>query len=741
MGFIHSVERELSPFLAGSKTFNTTGFSASEPIKCVIIRTLTATAIGTEVAGEDSCVSGTDGTNHQWVRNHAQSGSSFPACNTSATRAGGPDLIELRDNSDTVILAADFVSIGTNSITIDFTTAPASPGVLLEFTFLGGSDAFFDIQVPLHPAGADHVVSGLSFEPVFWMAYGAGCPIPQSILAVSQPGMGFAGKNYGGTITQAAVGVARRSSASPTDPTAIHKEDVIHVQPSRGNNVTEIDATSKIASPTSSGYTVERGGLATGNIILVSMGFSVPRTASAGLFTMSTGAAPRTEEMRDACHTSEIVFTAFGRSVAVDDTGGDDRDQSADAAVFGHGVASSHNGKQVCLVGRYEDNVTTSSGGIRADDALLLIPNPDGTLTAGAVRGEFAGGIAGGFAVNLDLNDTGTARKFVWGSIGDTYIVKPDPVVLTLSVPAPNANTLGYIAPAPVGLMVAAPAPNVLVPRTQTPDPVTLPISVPQPFTGVLLPTPLLLSVAPQIPDLIAPMAAPAPAGAQTATYLRMLQDALPRGLAWTRREDATLTKLLTAMAEEFARVQVRADALLAEADPRMTLELLRQWEDALGLPDPCINSPRNSIVIRRNAVVSRLSSEGGQSVAFFVALAASLGFTITATDIIEYREFKCDVSTVDTPLYSEDWMFVWEVHAPVATPTFFRAGVFAAGEPIVTFGNDPLTCAFEKAKPAHTKVLFVFDRPLAGSWAPWETLYPDPVALTLSVPQPLRST
>lgn len=70
--------------------------------------------------------------------------------------------------------------------------------------------------------------------------------------------------------------------------------------------------------------------------------------------------------------------------------------------------------------------------------------------------------------------------------------------------------------------------------------------------------------------------------------YLAQLQALLPPGSAWPRAANATLTKLLGALAEELARLDARALALIDEADGRSTLELLSDWERVCGLPDPC---------------------------------------------------------------------------------------------------------------------------------------------------------
>jgi|GEM_PF-2742733 len=71
--------------------------------------------------------------------------------------------------------------------------------------------------------------------------------------------------------------------------------------------------------------------------------------------------------------------------------------------------------------------------------------------------------------------------------------------------------------------------------------------------------------------------------------YLALCQNLLPSGPAWPRESDAFVTRLLDAWAQELARIDARVDALIEEADPRTTSELLDDWEREYGLPDECL--------------------------------------------------------------------------------------------------------------------------------------------------------
>lgn len=148
---------------------------------------------------------------------------------------------------------------------------------------------------------------------------------------------------------------------------------------------------------------------------------------------------------------------------------------------------------------------------------------------------------------------------------------------------------------------------------------------------------------------------------------------------------------------------QIAAELILTEADPRSIYQLLADWERVLGLPDPCVGQ-LPTIEQRRAAVVSKVTMKGGQSRAFFVALAAKLGFTITITEFKQYSV----MSPVNTPLCGWQWCFTWRVNAPINTVRNFSV-MSGVNEPLSSWGNALLECAITRFKPAHTHVQFAY--------------------------------
>lgn len=190
------------------------------------------------------------------------------------------------------------------------------------------------------------------------------------------------------------------------------------------------------------------------------------------------------------------------------------------------------------------------------------------------------------------------------------------------------------------------------------------------------------------------------------AEYREQLKSLLPPGQAFPRDPGTTLHDLLDGMSVELARIDARSEALPVEANPSTTNELLPDWERVAGLPDKCSGVLEQTLQGRRKALLTKLTSTGGQSQAYFIELAASLGYTVT---ISEYRPFRAGLSSAGDALTNGAWVFTWLVRAPEVSVTDFRAGLSAAGERLRTWGNDTLECKLNQLKPAHTIAIFAY--------------------------------
>ncbi len=195
----------------------------------------------------------------------------------------------------------------------------------------------------------------------------------------------------------------------------------------------------------------------------------------------------------------------------------------------------------------------------------------------------------------------------------------------------------------------------------------------------------------------------------------------LPLGRVWPRETGATLVRVIDGLAEVVGRWAGRTgNFLLIEAFPPAAGVLLTDWERVLGLPDRCLVDWEPTIDERRAAIREKLANRpGGQSKAFFIALAARLGYgDITIT---EYQPFMAGVSRCG-PHIDETGEIIWRVAPPAMRACWkvsvygprlrwFRAG-YGGGQSgvhphlIVRRARD-LECLFDRLKPAHTRLFF----------------------------------
>lgn len=189
------------------------------------------------------------------------------------------------------------------------------------------------------------------------------------------------------------------------------------------------------------------------------------------------------------------------------------------------------------------------------------------------------------------------------------------------------------------------------------------------------------------------------------ADYLAALQALLPRGRVWPRDADAVQTQALSGLTPTYARQNARANQLLVDAFPLSTIELLPEWEETLGLPDPCAGmSP--TVYARRAQVAARFQAKGGQSAAHFIAMAAALGYSVTITQFVPARVGQ---ARVGQPLYGAAWAHAWQINAALHTVVRSRVGVATVGEPLAYWSNAVLECELREVMPAHTVLIFSY--------------------------------
>jgi uncharacterized protein YmfQ (DUF2313 family) len=186
--------------------------------------------------------------------------------------------------------------------------------------------------------------------------------------------------------------------------------------------------------------------------------------------------------------------------------------------------------------------------------------------------------------------------------------------------------------------------------------------------------------------------------------YAGQLRALLPAGPAW---HDELTQKLLDAWAQEFKRLDGRIGDLLNEADPRLAVELLPDWERLLGLPDGCTVGVSLSLDERRRAAWHKLTAQGDQSRAYFIGMAEKLG--VPGCTITEFRQANCN-SHCNDALYSQADEFVWRVNVPLAVDNARMGNCNDdCNDALQMYTPNLIECPIRARKPAHTEVIFSY--------------------------------
>lgn len=137
-----------------------------------------------------------------------------------------------------------------------------------------------------------------------------------------------------------------------------------------------------------------------------------------------------------------------------------------------------------------------------------------------------------------------------------------------------------------------------------------------------------------------------------------------PRGAAWGTDETGdgrgaspVQRSLWRAFSGWVAGHLGRDWAAATQTFPSAMTYTLPDWERELGLPDPCSTGAAGTQA-RVASVRAKYAAFGGQSPAYFVCLAASLGYVIT---IEEPTQFLIDVSELGPDPITETWFTVDE--------------------------------------------------------------------------------
>lgn len=149
-------------------------------------------------------------------------------------------------------------------------------------------------------------------------------------------------------------------------------------------------------------------------------------------------------------------------------------------------------------------------------------------------------------------------------------------------------------------------------------------------------------------------------------------------------------------------KAETRAGDLLQEMFPDMAHELLTDWERVCGLT-PAADEP---LQLRQQKLILKLRETGDIKAPYFIALAASLGYTV---EINQLTPFMSGWSRAGDQIGLEMW-WVWQIIVRDKPAYSFRSGSSAAGE---TLGWSPAGAAleglFNDLKPAEILLQFIY--------------------------------
>lgn len=196
---------------------------------------------------------------------------------------------------------------------------------------------------------------------------------------------------------------------------------------------------------------------------------------------------------------------------------------------------------------------------------------------------------------------------------------------------------------------------------------------------------------------------------ASSKDYGHLIAHLLPRGKLWRPRRGSKLDALLHAMAEEFARVHNRANAVIEESDPRTSTEELERWFSDYGVPSECLKAfSEPTLEDTRRELIAKINSNMGLTKEFFRSLALSLGYD---ADVETFDEFTVN-SNVTAALYDVGWQSTFVVAVRVRGASHHRefSTLSSANEALATWGNSVLECMVRAMAPAHTTVIFTYE-------------------------------
>lgn len=189
-------------------------------------------------------------------------------------------------------------------------------------------------------------------------------------------------------------------------------------------------------------------------------------------------------------------------------------------------------------------------------------------------------------------------------------------------------------------------------------------------------------------------MSLPTPPEVTIQRFARTVSKLFPPGKLFRMLPSSNVWKYCEVIGLTPARIVGRVGNFLTEMDPRTTVELIDDWKANLGLPDECLTAGLSPGSSWQQAVTAKYLASGGQSIQYFVGVAASLGYTVTIVPSLAAQVLRAGFRA-GARAYGTDWAYAWQVT------------VTAVGSPAVSHAE--LECVFNRLGPAQAIPVFIF--------------------------------
>lgn len=186
-----------------------------------------------------------------------------------------------------------------------------------------------------------------------------------------------------------------------------------------------------------------------------------------------------------------------------------------------------------------------------------------------------------------------------------------------------------------------------------------------------------------------------------------------PRGRAWqtdeTRAEwgSTVFHGVLRLMGEALSIIYDTLTRVRRAFYPALAEDAaLKDWENQYGLPDPCLEIG-NDLLARRRAVRAARTATDGLSRIDLLRLLRRSG-AASNVDIYEVRGFQCGGARCGgTMLARQSYNHTFFIKGSGARK-WLSCGQTSLSMPLGRINTDLPLCVLERAKPAHTKAIFV---------------------------------